>query len=369
MKNAFAEYFRFDWTLLLSALVLTVMGLLAIYGIGFSRDSADFFQFKKQLVAAIIGLGFVLAAVFLDYRKLRFWYLPLYFAGFLSLLGVLLFGQTIRGTRGWFVFGNLSFQPVEISKVFLAVFLAGYLSRFVHRRLNWAAFIGSGLATGLFVAPVLFQPDFGSAMVMIIMWLTAVLFAGLPRRAWLIMLLGVTIVSSLMWSFGLKPYQRDRFISFVNPSLDPRGAGYNVRQARIAIGSGGWFGKGIGEGSQSRLRFLPEASTDFVFSVLGEELGFFGIVIVLGLFTLLLFRFIHTAAAIDDPFPQILIITLAAYLAFHILINAGMNLGIMPVTGIPLPFVSAAPSSLIAAYLSVALVECVALRCKPAAFR
>lgn len=369
MKNAMADYFRFDWTLLLSALVLTVIGLLAIYGIGFSRDSADFFQFKKQLVAAVIGLGFVLAAVFVDYRQLRSLYLPLYFAGFLLLLSVLFFGQTIRGMRGWFVLGNLSFQPVEISKVLLAVFLAGYLSRFVHKRLSWAAFVGSGFAVGLYVAPVLFQPDFGSAMVMIVMWLAAVLFAGLPRRAWLIMLVGVTVVISLTWSFGLQSYQRGRIISFINPTLDPRGAGYNVRQARIAIGSGGWFGKGIGEGSQSRLRFLPEASTDFVFSVLGEELGFFGILIVLGLFALLLFRFVYTAATIDDPFPQILVITLASYLAFHILVNAGMNLGIMPVTGIPLPFVSAAPSSLSAVFFSVALVECVALRSKPAAFR
>jgi rod shape determining protein RodA len=320
-------------------------------------------------VTAIVGWALVFGAVFLDYRQLRPFALPLYGFGALLLVAVLIFGTTVRGMRGWFIIGNVSFQPVEIAKVLLAIFLAAYLSRHAHKRLGWIPFVGSGAATLGYVGLVMLQPDLGSAFVMIAMWLVTVLFMGLPRKAWILLIVGIATVGTLLWTVGLKPYQRARLISFVQPSADPRGAGYNVTQARIAIGSGGLLGKGIGEGSQSRLRFLPEASTDFMFSVLGEELGFVGLAIVLGLFGLYLFQFVHIASTSSDPFSQILLVTLVASVAFHILVNAGMNLGIMPVTGIPLPFVSAAPSSLAVAFVIVALAQSVAVRRQPAAFR
>ncbi|MFA5935889.1 MAG: FtsW/RodA/SpoVE family cell cycle protein [Patescibacteria group bacterium] len=361
MRRGLELFVRFDWTLLLASTALTVLGLLAIYGIGISRD-ASLFQFEKQIVASMIGWALIFGAVFLDYRYIRPFALPLYGVGAFLLTAVLFFGQTIRGTRGWFVIGNLSFQPVELSKVLLAVFLAGYLSRHVHKRLGWIPLIGSGAATMLYAGLVLLQPDFGSAIVLIMMWIVAVLFAGLPRRAWLLMIGGIMIAGTLLWTVGLHSYQRARLISFVNPAADPRGAGYNVTQARIAIGSGGVFGKGIGEGSQSRLKFLPEASTDFVFSVIGEDLGFIGITIVLVLFGVITVRLLSIAKAASDPFAQILLVSFIALIGFHLLVNAGMNLGIMPVTGIPLPFVSAAASSLVVAFLMVALAESVAVR-------
>ncbi|MBI4139187.1 rod shape-determining protein RodA [Candidatus Uhrbacteria bacterium] len=369
MKRGLESFFRFDWTLFFAATILTVIGLLAIYGLSISREALDLFQFKKQLVAAVIGLALVLGSAFFDYRHLRSLALPLYLFGVALLGAVLVFGETIRGTRGWFVLGHLSFQPVEVAKVLLAIFLAFYLSKHTHKRIGWTAFLGSVLASGFYVGLVLLQPDFGSAAVMIAIWLAAVLFAGMPRRAWLTLALSLVVVGGLVWKVGLKPYQQARIVSFFNPTYDTRGAGYNVTQARIAIGSGGLFGKGIGEGSQSRLRFLPEASTDFVFSVLGEELGFVGIVFVLGLFGVLLSRYVRIAASIDDPFPQLLLVALVASFAFHLIVNAGMNLGIMPVTGIPLPFVSAAPSSLVVAFVSVALAQAVAVQRQPATFR
>jgi rod shape determining protein RodA len=369
MKRGLEQFVRFDWILLISSLTLTVVGLLAIYGLSVSRESLDFFQFKKQLIAAIIGLALVFGFAFFDYRHIKAFALPIYAAGLALLGSVLIFGTTIRGTRGWFVFGSLSFQPVEIAKVLLAIFLAFYVSKHTHRRIGLVAFFGSALATGLYVGLVLLQPDFGSAAVMIAMWLTVVFFAGIPRRAAIALLLSFAAISGLVWQVGLKPYQRERLVSFFDPTYDTRGAGYNVTQARIAIGSGGLFGKGIGEGSQSRLRFLPEATTDFVFSVLGEELGFVGVTFVLLLFGTLFFRLVRIASAIDDPFPQLLLISILASFLFHLIINAGMNLGIMPVTGIPLPFVSAAPSSLVVAFISVALAEMVAVERQPATFR
>lgn len=362
MRRGFELFVRFDWTLLLAATTLTIIGLLAIYGIGITRDASDFFQFQKQLVSALMGWGLVFAAVFLDYRHIRPFAIPLYGVGAFLLAGVLFFGETIRGTRGWYVIGRLSFQPVEIAKVLLAVFLAAYLSRHIHKRLGWIPLLGSGAATAVYVGLVMLQPDFGSAIVLVMIWLSAVVFAGLPRRAWLLLFVTVLTAGTLLWTVGLKPYQRARLVSFVNPAADPRGAGYNVAQARIAIGSGGIFGKGLGEGSQSRLRFLPEAATDFVFSVIGEDLGLVGISIVLGLFGLLLYRLLRLAMSAGDPFAQVLLVTLMALLAFHLLVNAGMNLGIMPVTGIPLPFVSAAASSLIVAFIMVALAQSIAVR-------
>ncbi|MFH1078590.1 MAG: FtsW/RodA/SpoVE family cell cycle protein [Patescibacteria group bacterium] len=369
MRRSLDLFIHFDWSLLLAATTLTVIGLLSIYGIGISNGTADLFQFKKQLIAATIGLALVFGAVFLDYRQIKPFALWLYGAGAAILVAVLVFGSTIRGMRGWFIVGRLSFQPVEVAKVAFAIFLASYLSRHAHKRLGWIPFIGSGVAAAGYVGLVMLQPDLGSAFVMIAMWFVTVIFVGLPRRAWVLLLIGAATAGTLLWTVGLKPYQRDRLISFVQPTADPRGAGYNVMQARIAIGSGGLFGKGIGEGSQARLRFLPEASTDFMFSVLGEELGFVGLGIVLALFGLLLVRFIRIAETSADPFSQILLVALVANITFHLIVNAGMNLGVMPVTGIPLPFVSAAPSSLLVAFVIIALAQSVAARRQPAAFR
>jgi rod shape determining protein RodA len=353
-------FLRLDWLLMFAVLTLTSIGLLAIYGINISRG-ADFFQFKKQFLAVAIGLVGALVLARLDYRHLRTSALFIY-AGGLALLGAsLVFGTASRGGGRWFTVGALSFQPIELAKVTLAIFLASYLARLAHKRLTWTAFIGSGAATAAYVGLTLLQPDFGSAMVLVAMWLAAVLFCGLPKRAWWILILTFVTASAALWSFGLKPYQRDRIASFIDPSLDPYGASYNVAQARIAVGSGGLFGKGIGEGSQARLRFLPEASTDFMFAVLGEELGFVGLALVLGFFGLLMSRFVRIGMQSDDAFAGILLVTLLAMIAFHLLVNAGMNLGIMPVTGIPLPFLSAAASSVICMFLAVGLAQSVAV--------
>lgn len=369
MKRGMDVYLRYDWPLLFAAAALAAFGLLALYGVAVSRDTLDFIQFKKHVVAAVFGFALVAGAAFVDYRQLRSLALPLYAVGFAMLAGVLLFGQTIRGTRGWFVLGHVSFQPVEVAKILLAVFLASYISRHTHTRMGWVPLAGSGAATAAYVGLVMLQPDFGSAAVMIAMWMAMVLFAGIPRRAFMILLSSFAVVGILLWNVALAPYQKDRIRSFLDPGADPRGAGYNVTQARIAIGAGGLFGQGIAEGSQSRLHFLPESSTDFVYAVIGEELGFVGIAMLLGLFALLLFRFIGIAKRINDPFGQLLLVGLAAFLAIHVLVNAGMNVGIMPVTGIPLPFLSAGSSSLLAAFLAVALAQSVAIQRTPAAFR
>lgn len=353
---------RFDWILLLTALTLASVGLVVVYGIGVSRPETSLFLFQKQLVGVALGLAVMLGLAFFDYRQVRSLAIPAYLAGLALLLGVLLFGHTIRGTRGWFVMGGLSFQPVEIAKLALVVFLASYLVRFAHSVLPWQAVANSFLATGAYVILVLLQPDFGSAMVMLAIWIALVSFVGLSWRSLLFLALTATVVAGLSWSLLLKPYQRARFLAFVNPALDERGAGYNVTQAQIAIGSGGLFGKGVGEGSQARLRFLPEAATDFTFAVVGEEMGLTGIAFVLGLFGLLFYRFYRVAAESEDDFASLVILGTGTLFLVHLAVNVGMNLGVMPVTGIPLPFLSAASSFLVAVSVAIGLVESVAVR-------
>ena len=353
---------RFDWTLLVAVAALTSIGLVAIYGIGVSQEPASLFTFYKQMTAAALGLGCVGALVLVDYRHLRAFSLLLYVLGALLLLGVLFFGQEVRATQGWYRIGSLSFQPVELAKLTLVGYLAAFFAGRAHGNLSWRAFLQSGLAAGVYAFLVLLQPDFGSAMVLLLIWGAMALFAGLPRRAWLILPIVALVLGGVVWEVGLKPYQRDRLMAFANPELDPRGSGYNARQARIAIGSGGWFGKGIAEGSQARLRFLPEAATDFIFSVVGEELGFVGVAIVLGLFLYILYRMLRLGYESEDDFAALLLIGLAAVFLVHLIVNAGMNLGVMPVTGIPMPFLSAAASSLMVAYVGIGVAESVAAR-------
>ena len=197
---------------------------------------------------------------------------------------------------------------------------------------------------------------------MVALWGALMLFVGIGWRPFLTILVSGLALGAMVWTLVLAPYQRDRLVAFLNPAVDARGAGYNVTQAQIAIGSGGLFGKGIGEGSQARLRFLPEAATDFTFAVVGEELGLFGILFVLGLFGLLLYRLYVGARDAEDDFASVLVAGMTTFFLIHILVNAGMNLGIMPVTGIPLPFLSAASSFLLAVAMTLGIAESIAVR-------
>jgi rod shape determining protein RodA len=353
---------RLDWTLLAAAFTLAAVGLVAIYGIGVSQEPADLFLFHKQFVTFSIGVSIIAAFVFLDYRHLRSYGLMLYIVGAVLLLGVLFFGVRINATQGWFRLGTLSFQPVEIAKVTLVIYLAAFFVRRGRGRLSWSTLGLSFVATCCYAGLILLQPDFGSAMVLFLIWGIMALFAGLPRYAWLILPLILITTAGTVWTFALQPYQRDRIESFLDPERDPRGAGYNAIQARIAIGSGGLLGKGIGEGSQARLRFLPAAATDFIFAVVGEELGLAGIAFVFFLFGLILVRFIRLGYESEDDFAALMLTGVGAVFLVHVTVNAGMNLGLMPITGIPMPFLSAAASYMLVVFVCVGLAESVAVR-------
>ena len=361
--NRWLEVFqRIDWTLLTAAITLTAVGLVAIYGIGISQAPPDLFLFQKQFVTFFIGFLCAVGLAWFDYKHLRSYGLLLYITGIILLIGVLFLGVVVNGTQGWYRIGALSFQPVEIAKITLIVYLATYFTRTCRGRLTWKAFGTSFAATSGYAALVLLQPDFGSAMVLLLIWGLMAAFTGLPKYAWLLIPLVLVTTSVTVWTIGLRPYQQARIESFLDPSLDPLGSGYNATQARIAIGSGGWFGKGIGEGSQARLRFLPAAATDFIFAVVGEELGFVGIVVILGLFLILIYRFIRLGEESGDDFASLLLVGLGGIFLIHVFVNAGMNLGIMPITGIPMPFLSAAASYLLVTFLALGIAQSVAAR-------
>lgn len=355
---------RFDWPLFLSACALATLGLILIYGITLSQEQTTFIRFYKQLTAFGLGLGAIITCLWLDYRHFRSLGFIAYLAGFVLLLIVLFLGKTVNGTVGWFQLGPFSFQPVEFAKIFLVLYLAAFFSRRARGQLSWKMFFQSGIATAMYIGLIMLQPDFGSAMVLLGTWLFLCLFVGLPRYAWAILPTATLLTGILAWNVALKPYQKARIENFIHQTADVRDSGYNAAQARIAIGSGGWIGRGLGSGSQARLRFLPEASTDFIFSVLGEELGFVGVCLTLGLYSLLLQRFITLAKTSDDDFAALFLLGVASVLFIHVFVNIGMNLGVLPITGIPLPLISAAASSFLSIFLAIGIAESIAARRK-----
>lgn len=351
----------FDWLLFVSVFLLSVLGLAAIYSVDLSRAAGLIF-FKKQLLTLGIGATTLLCLGMIQYNFFRVHAKLFYFLSLLLLAGVLLFGSTIRGMRGWFDFGLFSFQPVEAAKVALILILAYAVANFGRRFELTLFFFGTGLLALLPMMLVMLQPDFGSAVILGLVWLGIILLVG-TRRIFLFSFLAVMFTAAvLFWFYVLQPYQKDRILIFINPARDPLGAGYNTSQALIAIGSGQVFGKGLGFGSQSQLRFLPEAQTDFIFSVIGEELGFAGVVALLILYGVMLWRLWRIAAQSDDDFISVSVCGMMIVFTGQLLINAGANLGLLPVTGVTLPFVSYGGSSLLMNLVLIGVAQSMVVR-------
>jgi len=351
-----------DWLLLISVFTLFVLGIAAIYSVELSQAAGTFLNVKKQLFALGIALVLCTVVALSNYQLLRNYSLILYIIGVALLIGVLIFGQLIRGAQGWFALGPISFQPVEFMKVALIIALATYFSSHVRRPLGFKGLVGSMLIMLVPFTLVLLQPDLGSASVLLGIWFFMALFA---RMRWhhIVGLCGIgAIVSIVSWVFILADYQKARILTFLDPTYDPLGQGYNVSQAIIAIGSGGLFGSGLGFGTQSHLKFLPESQTDFIFAVIAEELGFVGVMVVLSAFALLFARVLRLVIRATDDFTGYLLLGIASVFFLQLLVNVGMNLGLFPVTGIGLPFVSYGGSSLLFSLLLIAIVESIASR-------
>ncbi len=365
MFNKIILYFKkFDWVLFAAVFLLICFGLVEIYSIALSQDNLDFLNFQKQVLFVIVGLVMLFLLSFLDYHNLRSYSHYLYILGVLMLSGVLLFGETIRGTKGWFYFGNISLQPVEFAKFILIVFLARYFSSALIKVSPLKHLLFSGFSILFFIILVLRQPDFGSALILFLFWLAMIAVAGFKKKY--IVTIGLILVIVLFsgWAFFFEDYQKERIITFINPSYDQLDQGYNVTQAIIAVGSGGITGRGIGFGSQSQLKFLPEAQNDFIFAVIAEELGFLGVCLVLTLFAVFFYRMLSAIKKIDDDFGIYFIIGTTVLIFIEMFINIGMNISILPVIGISLPFLSYGGSAIVSTLMLVGIVENIIIRSK-----
>ncbi len=352
---------NFDWLLFFSALLLCILGLAAIYSVELSRGP-EVGYIRKQSIALGIGLFGLFFASLMQASFFRKISKPLYFFSIILMLLVLVLGSTIRGTRGWFVIGGFSFQPVELAKAALILILGYSISNFGRRFERPLYFFGTMVIVLMLIGLTMIQPDLGSAVLLGTIWFSLMLLTG-ARRLLVVSFVSLMVLFSVFsWFFLLHDYQKERVLTFVNPSRDRLGAGYNTTQAIIAIGSGQMFGKGLGFGSQGQLRFLPEAQTDFVFSVIGEELGFAGVVLMLGLFSVMIWRLVVLVGNSDDDFASVVVSGITVLLASQLFINVGANLGLLPVTGVTLPFVSYGGSSLIINLVLIGVAESMVMR-------
>jgi rod shape determining protein RodA len=301
---------------------------------------------------------------FFDYRNLKsnsYFILFFYFLCLLLLAGLHFFAPDIRGTRGWYKIGILSFDPIELTKIVLVILLAKYFSMRHVEMYKFRHIIFSGIYVFLAAILVFIKPDLGGTMVLVSIWIGILLISGIKIKHFIILFLCFMLASGLAWGFVLKPYQRDRVISFVFP-YDPLGGSWSQTQAKIAVGSGQIFGQGVGNGSQVQYGFLPEPHTDFIFSVLAEEWGLLGVLAFFILYINLVYRVFKIAITSDSNFPRLFASGFAVILICQFIINIGMNLSMLPVVGIYLPFVSYGGSGLIGNFLFLGILQSIKTR-------
>lgn len=351
----FQKLLKFDWILILVTLLILGVSLITLYSLSTAGISANAKVFSKQLIFALVGLAVMVIFIFVDYHYLGSYSSAIYFVTLFLLLLVVIFGSTIRGTAGWIGVGSFHIQPVEIAKLALIIFLASFISKKRTELGGAVRLVASFILTGIMIFLVIKQPDFGSAMVLASIWLGMMLFSGINKKHFIALVLIGAIVVSAGW-FLLADYQKNRILNLVNPEIDPRGSGYNALQSLIAVGSGGITGLGIGHGSQSQLNFLPEKHTDFIFAVITEELGLIGSILILVLYSAMFYRIKKIAVASPDNFGYLVSAGIMVMLFMQVVINVGMNIKFMPITGIPLPFLSYGGSSLITSFIALGII-------------
>lgn len=349
---------QLDWIIIVSVLLLTGIGFLSLYSSSSGRG--DFSNFEKQLIFAGVGIFLMFVFSFFDYRVFKndaHLILIFYFLCLLGLAGLFFLAPEIRGVRSWYKLGPLSFDPAEFAKIILLIFLAKYFSLRHVELYKVGHILLSGFYVFLPVALIIFQPNMGSALILVFLWMSVLLISGIKLKSFLIIcFLGILILTS-GWSFLLHDYQKERIISFIVPSADPLGISWNQNQAKIAIGSGGIFGQGFGRGSQTQYGFLPEPQTDFIFSAIAEEFGLLGASILFLLIVITLSRIIKIAVNSQSNFSRLFASGFAALLVIQNFINIGMNLGLLPVIGISLPMVSYGGGNLIINFIALGILH------------
>ena len=348
-------YFReVDFPLFATVVAVSLFSILNMYGIdGFGRF------LTKQIVFVVIGLGIMILFSFFNYRYFKNHSFPVLFFYFTSIILLILtfYSRSVRGVNAWIVLGQFTFEPAELAKLMLIVLMAKYFSqRHVHIN-QFRHVLISGIYYGIPVLIILAQPDLGSAIIFSLIWVSILATIGISKRHLFLLIILAIVLAYGSWMFALKPYQKDRLLTFVNPSNDPRGSGYNLIQSKIAIGSGYWFGNGLGKGSQATLGFLPESHNDFVFAATAEQFGFVGVALVMGAILFIVYRILAIGRSVISNFGKIFSIGMAVFILAHALIGASVNIGLMPVTGIPFPFLSYGGSYLISIMIGLGILQ------------
>jgi rod shape determining protein RodA len=347
---------NFDWTLLVLVLFICAIGILNIYSAGYATSEKQFPFYLKQIQWIALGLIIMMVIFFIDYRLIIKGAYVIYGISVVLLALVYIYGYTMHGSQRWLAFGGFVFQPSELMKLTIIIALARY---FDDHKSNEPYKLKELFVPFLIViAPfllILKQPDLGTALIIMIIFASIIFFVGVNWKSFLIVLAGGLILIPIGWLF-LKDYQKDRLITFFNPENDPLGAGYHIIQSMIAVGSGGFFGKGFLNGSQTQLKFLPEQQTDFVFSVFAEEWGFIGGMVLIIMFISLILWGLKIALHARDLLGTIIAFGITALISWEVIINIGMVLGILPVVGIPLPFLSYGGSAMVSLMTAMGLL-------------
>lgn len=352
-----SKLLKLDWVLNFAAILLLGVGLLALYSISLSESDAEGLGiFGRQIMFSVIGIIIFFIFSFTDYRYFRSHSKSIYFAMLIILILVLVVGSVVRGTTGWISIGSFNLQPVELAKILLILSLASFITKSKGSLGEMSRLIASFALAGVAIFLVLQQPDFGSSLVLMMILLSMILLSGIEWK-YLMGMFFIGIFSIVIGWFMLADYQKDRLINFVDPNNDPQGSGYNVIQSVIAVGSGGINGKGLGQGSQSQLNFLPENHTDFIYAVIVEEFGVWGSGTVLFLLFIIFYRMKNVAETSSDNFGYLVVVGSMGMFFAQVFVNIGMNIGIMPVTGIPLIFLSYGGSSLISSFIILGIIN------------
>lgn len=343
--------------LVCAAAGILIMSLIIIGSATHINNPSDerYWYVQRQGLSMILNIVVAAFLMNFDYKMLQGYGKKLYIFNIIMLLAVMFLGQSALGAQRWIVIGPISLQPSEFSKLIMIVCLAAMLDDRVGKLNSLQDLLPVAVYVGVPFLLVLKQPDLGTSLVFMAIFLGMIFAAGINLKLLGGFFAAGLAASPILWHF-LKDYQKMRLTVFMNPNVDPLGSGYHIIQSKIAIGSGMLFGKGLFHGTQSQLNFLPENHTDFIFAVVGEELGFIGVCFLLLLYLIILWRGIQIAREAADTFGRLLAVGITSMIAFHVLVNVGMTMGIMPVTGIPLPLMSYGVSSLTTNIMAIAIL-------------
>ena len=353
----FSHIKNLDWILIVSVVLLVGIGLISLYSSSLGKH--DFSNFEKQIIFFGIGIFLMFFLSLFDWRNLRedpHLILIFYCFCLFGLLGLFFFAPEIRGVKGWYKIGAISIDPIEFTKIILIILLAKYFSKRHIEMYRARHILLSGVFVLLPVILIFLQPDMGSVLILVLLWLGILIVSGIKLRHFLVLCLCGLVILILSWSFLLKDYQKERVVSFVVPQLEPLGMSWTQNQSKIAIGSGGIFGQGIGKGSQTQYGFLPEPQTDFIFASIAEETGLIGVSVLFLLFLILIWRIMKIAIFTASNFCRLFASGFIVLLIASIFIHIGMNIGILPIIGISLPLVSYGGSGLIAIFIGLGIL-------------